>query len=236
MKKIILLMLLLTISTVGAIEYSYVFTKNQDIDLHISCFDINNSHCLSTTTCQLTTYYPNQTILLSNVSMGYNQTFFNYTIPGSLINVGGEYTNIATCQGSENGFSTFIFLVTPTGIRPSDQKTNATTRSVYFVFGIGIILFLIFAFAKLKPPVKWTFFIFGIMFWLISINILSVGLSDEVVNPKLESLFDSLTAISFIFLWFAGGLLIIMWVFTFLNSWFYKKNLRNAQRFGGEYG
>jgi len=75
----------------------------------------------------------------------------------------------------------------------------------------------------------------SILFFLIGINIMFVGLQNEVVDPKLETFFDGFTAISWIVCWFIFGLLILMWIFTFFQTFFYRKNLNNFNRFGGGY-
>jgi len=68
--------------------------------------------------------------------------------------------------------------------------------------------------------------------FLIGINLILVSLQDEVVNPRIEGFFDGFTVISFIFYWFAAGLLIIMWFFTMLNTWIQKKNMNNLRKQG----
>jgi len=97
---------------------------------------------------------------------------------------------------------------------------------------LGILFFIGFLFVKNKPPIKWTFFIFAIFFFLITLNILFVGIQDEVVNPQLEAFFDSFTAISFIVYWFLAGVLAVMWFLTFLQTWLLRKNQQNFQKFG----
>jgi len=99
-----------------------------------------------------------------------------------------------------------LSLLNPAGIEPTSQRTDSTTRSIYFIFGIALLLFLAFFFTKQAVPVKWTVFIFAIIFFLIGINIIFVSLQDEIVNPKLETFFSGFTVISWYFYYFAAGL------------------------------
>jgi len=97
---------------------------------------------------------------------------------------------------------------------------------------VAVLLFLAFLFVNSAPPVKWTYFAVSILFFLISINLIFVSLQDETINPKLETFFDAFTAISWYFYWFIAFLLILMWGFTFMQTWIMNKNLANAKKYG----
>jgi len=228
-----LLIIGLIVSQIGLMsaDTAFYIPKGNDYCIKFSC-ENGGSSCSSAATCNISITYPNSSFLVeTNVTTNLGNGFFQYCLNENETSTNGEYVTRAECQdGGLNDTSTFIYEVNPTGIRPSSQKTEAITRSVYFIFGIGILLFISFLFSK-NAPVKWTYFAFAIIFWLISLNVLFVGLQDEVVNPRLESFFDSFTAISFIIYWFIGGLLILMWIFTFFNTYLYKKNLNNMRRF-----
>ena len=227
-----LLLLLLLIPLVSGSPIVFV-QEDTNYSIRFTC-ELDDAICPSGTLCNVSIQSPNSSVLIpEGETVNVGGARYEYNLTERETEVKGEYFTTVECwTPSTNGTSNFIYEVNSAGIRPTQQRTSAVTRSIYFMFGIGIVLFLVFAFAKLSPPMKWTFFIFSIMFWLIGINILFVGLQDEVVNPKLENLFDSLVGLSFIFLWFCGGLLIIIWGFAFINTWIFKKNLQNAQRYG----
>ena len=183
---------------------------------------------------------PDNMILVGFQPMTYNSTgkFFNFTLDGALTWKSGRYERCVFAVDSlglgQNGSLCTFFFVNPTGIEPTDQRTGAINRAVYFMFGIALLLFISFFFAKSKPPIKWTLFLLGTIFALISINLVFVSLQDAVVNPRLETFFSTFTVLSFYLYWFAFGLLIIIWIFTAMNTWILKKNLQNIRRFGSE--
>lgn len=232
---LIILTLLIALFLVSAVsaEPSYVFKKDSNVDLKISCFDNQNNFCNNNTICQLNINYPNQSNLVSNGTMSFNNNFFNLTLDANQTKVSGEYSVIASCQGNLSAFSTFTYEINPTGIRAREERTQAVTRSTYIIFGIAVIFFLAFLFIGESAPIRWTFFILSMIFILVGINVIFVSLQDEVVNPNLENLFSFITAASFYLYWFAGGLLLIIWILTFLNTWFYKKNKKEFEKYGG---
>lgn len=175
---------------------------------------------------------PDGTLYLENVPMTQSGFRYNYSFCNS--NQTGRY--VVNGVGDDDGLNdvfSYDFYITNTGITPSDQRSDAINIGVYFFFIIGAILFMASFILNNSKPVKWTFFVFSIIFWVAALNIISINLTDQDVNSNLETFFDSFTAISFYFYWFAGGLLALMWIFTFFNTWIYKKNLRAAQKYGG---
>jgi len=234
----IFFLIVLTLISVNSINASPSFyvEKGTNYTITFGC-DIDGAVCSSSALCNLTIRYdPNSTLLFSDEeTTNLINGNFEYNLTGSQTQWKGEYTARVVCfDGNVNGTSSFVYEVNQAGIRPSDQRTGATTRSIYFIFGLGILFFIAFLFVKNSLPVKWTFFILGAMFFLIALNILFVGLQDEGVNPRLESFFDKFTAISWIMFWFMAGLLAVMWALTFIQTIFFKKNLENLRRFGGE--
>ncbi len=232
MKKLMLLFLLLLLP-VAVAQTSFTFPESTPTDLKVSCFNENNSLCDTTTECLLTIDYPNATNLIKNESMTYNFNYFNFTLNENQTTPSGEYSVSVACQGQEVGFTTFTYEVNPTGIRPSESRTQATTRAIWFIAIFGILLFIAGLLVQMNSTVKLTIFALSFIVFLVGINIVFISLQDEVINPRLENLFSFLTSISFILLWAVGGFLVILWMFTFLNTWLFKKNMANAQRFGG---
>lgn len=151
---------------------------------------------------------PNKTLIVDFKEMTDQETtkgYHNYTLNETNISQKGEYTYFVTCLHSAgNSTADYSFLVNPTGIEPSTQRTDTISRSIYFIFGIAIILFVAFFFTKQSVPIKWTLFVFAIIFLLIAINVIFVSLQDEIVNPRLETFFSGFTVISWYFYWFAG--------------------------------
>jgi len=212
---------------------SFYIPHESNYTISFGC-KINGAVCTNNTNCNITIRYPNSSFLINNkITRNLNNSIFEFNLEDNQTTPKGEYTSTVVCfSGGYNGTDSFIYEVNPPGIRPTEQRTESITRSIYFMFGIGILLFVAFLFASSSPPVKWTFFIFSILFFLTGLNIILVGLQDEVVNPKLENLFDGLTAISFLFYWFCAFILILMWFLTFISTWILKNNLKNLKRYG----
>lgn len=227
MNKIILVSIFIVLVYCGIPWYTAqtlgTFQKDECISLPQTCDNctyVNISNVI----------YPNSSIALGQVEMTKVGTYYNYSFCRT--NVSGIY--IVNTFGDDDGFTTsnsYDFIINPQGIESTQQRTDTLSRAVYFMFGIGILLFIGFLFYNTSPPIRWTLFIFAITFFLIGLNLIGITLADEVINPQLESFFDGFTAISFIFYWFAAGLLIILWLFTALNTWIYKKNMANAARY-----
>jgi len=230
MKYKLIVMVMCTLLIINLVSAtSFTFKQNEDVNYRFRCLTITGDYCTSGTILVISVEYDlNGSNILNNVSMTFNETFFNITLP---THTTGTYKGIISSTTSNNTVSEFTYEVNPLGIESTEQRSEALTRSLYFIFGIAILLFIAFL-IKTSPPIKWTFFIFSIIFLLIGFNIISISLADEVVNPKLASFFDRFTAITFFFYFFAAGLLIIMWFFTFLNEWIFQRNLRNARRYG----
>jgi hypothetical protein len=224
MKWIILLLTFVLVPLVSS-AFLGTFTEDRCVELTQVC-----DNCTYVNITSVRANFTNEE-LVSNVVMTQDAEEYNYTF--CLTNNSGTYT-YTTC-GDLNGFTnceSVDFIINPQGIESTEQRTNAITRSIYFLFIIGILLFIGFLFVKNSKPVRWTMFIFAIIFFLSALNVLSISLTDEVVNPNLESFFEGFTVIAFYFYWFAAGLLIIIWMFTFINTWIFRKNLRNAQKYG----
>jgi hypothetical protein len=164
--------------------------------------------------------------------MTYNDNYFNYTLNSNQTAINGEYSVLVTCQGSTYGFSTYSFEINPIGIRASDQRAVAVSRSIYIMFGVAILFFLAFLVYNSNPSIKWSFGIIAFTMFLIALNVMFISLQDEVVNPKLETFFSSFVAISYYMYWFAGGMFLTVWTLTFFNTYFYKKNQQAIARYG----
>lgn len=233
MKKIILILLCLLLIPVVLGGTAFYVEKGEPYTLKFSC-EKDGTDCSTNANCNITiVYLQNSTTIADNNASNLNNGLFAFELDENQTNINGEFSTRVMCiDGGLNDTASFIYEVNPTGIRPSEQKTAATTRGIWFFVIIAILLFLGFMFVNQKVPVKWTFFGLSVIFFLISINLLFIGIQDEVVNPRLEGFFEGFTVISWYFYWFVGGLLIIMWAFTFINTWFYRKNLNNARRFG----
>jgi len=228
---IIGLLSIFLISCSSAITF-YV-PQGSDYDLKISCA-INGAMCSSSAWCNITAVLPNSTIIINNAAMtNLNNGYFNYTLDINETNTKGEYSVRVECRnGGLNDTTNFIYEVNPAGIRPSDQRTSAITRSIYYIFGIALVLFVAFIIYAGNITIKWTFLLASVMLFLVGINIIFVSMQDEIVNPAIEGLFDFLVAISFYMYWFVGTLIFLMWMVTLFNTILSKKQADLERKYG----
>jgi hypothetical protein len=232
-KEVIFLFLLILVIPIISAETAFYVPQNSPYSIRFNC-QIDDNLCSDTAICNLSIYYFNSTIILKDVTstnLGNGEFVRNLTINDTK-NTGEYKMNIVCYDGGVNNSLPVYYEVNPSGIRSSQERTNTISRSVYFMLIIAVLLFLAFLFISKSVPAKWTYFALSMLFFLISINLIFTSLQDETINPKLETFFESFTSISWIMYWFIGGLLIIIWGVTFINTWIYKNNLENARRFG----
>lgn len=201
------------------------FKKNTSINLIQTC-----SNCTFNNITSI--LYPNGSVMLSNLSMTKDGTNYNYTIHYNFSQTSGRY--LVNGFGDLDGVNTvwvYDYEINPQGIPQSQERTRAVSNAVYFLFFIGVLLFIGFLFVKESVPIKWTFFLISMMFFLQSLNFLFINLQDEVINPAIESYFSFLTSAAFYLFWFMFGLLSIMWILTILQTLFFKQSMKNAEKY-----
>lgn len=221
---------LISITTVSAAT-SFFIPKDTNYTIEFLC-KIDGSVCSDTSTCNITTRYPNSTLLINNnETENIGNGIYNFQLADDQTYLSGEYKNNVVCyDGGNNGSSSFIYEVNPSGIRNTDGRTSTTTRSIYFFVILGLLFIIGFVFSN-KPPAKYTFLLFGILMFLITINLLFLSMQDEVLNPKLETFFDGFTAVSYYAYWFIATVLVFLWMVTFLQTWIQTKNMEKIRKF-----
>lgn len=124
------------IALVGAA--SYTFKQNEDVNFRFRCFDLNNSYCSSATSLIISIEYPTGSNALDNVSMTWNPTYYNVSLPTSLL---GIYSAMILSPTTNGTVSEFTYEVTGSGF--------VSTLGFFFLF--IVIVTLIFALGiKLK--------------------------------------------------------------------------------------
>lgn len=230
----IVFLMLLFFPLVSSIEPEFTFPKNSNVTLPITCFDsISGQICDNAYVCSVTVSYPNGTTFLNNASA--LRTTNIYEINLTQNSLSGFYPYTPHCSnGTSGGVSEtqLYYLVTPSGIEFSDTKTTALSRSIYIIFAIALILLISGFLFKGPLPIKYTLLIIGGIFILVTINLVFVTLQDAVVNPAIEGFFDFFVAASWYMYWFAGGLIILLWFVTVLNTFMRKKTETLLRRFG----
>ncbi len=143
MKKTIILMFLMILPIVIATPSFYI-EERKDYDLKVACFDADNSFCLVATECNVTISTPNSTVIVNNLAMSFNPSYYNYTIKNNNLRTLGEYQVITQCTGATEGFQTFSFEVTFDGNAPSTKQN--TGLNLFYIMLASSFLFLIIGF------------------------------------------------------------------------------------------
>jgi hypothetical protein len=186
--------------------------------------------------CNLTITYPNTTSLINFKNMINEGDRFCYELNSTQNSKKGVYNYEITCNAPNGNSETFSssYIINLGGIDPSQQRTDTTSRTIYLVFFLGILLFVGFLLTK-ATPAKWTFFLLSLLFFLVAVNFIFLSLQDEIVNPRLEDFFSSFSTISFILYRFIAFLIASVWLLTVFVTIFDKIRTSKARRLS-EYG
>lgn len=211
------------------------FKLGQIIDYKKNCIN-NGAYCSDTAACNITSYYPNGSLMIGNKLMSNNGYYYNYTFQtfNSCNDYCGIYRIDISCyDGGKNGTQTFYAEVNPTGIKPSDQRTSTTGRAIWIIFGIAIMLFVAFLLIQ-NNAAKYSLLVFSMIMLVTSINLIFASLYQEVTDPSIINLFDFISAASYYFYWLAGGLICIILILTAFNSVFERYKNVKLVKYGGE--
>ena len=231
-RGVLLFVLLILIPLISSAPAFYV-PHNSNYSIRFNC-EIDGAICTNIAFCNVSIYHANSTPIMRDgltTNLGNGEFERNLTM-NDTSNVGEYQLKMACYDGGVNGSSSTFYEINPSGIRSSAERTDTISRSIYIFILIATLLFLAFLFVKSSVPTTWTYFALSILFFLISLNLIFTSLQDETLNPKLENFFNSFTAMFWYLFWFIAFLLILMWFFTFINTWIMKKNLSNARRYG----
>lgn len=149
---LIVVTLLLSFSIVSSAEsvcLENTFQLNEEVNYPFNCYTQTGNYCSSTTILIINVISPTGSSALNNITMTYNGSNFNVTLP---TNVLGRYKALIHSTTSNNTITEFPYDVTPTG------DCNGTS----YIF-VNIILFvllssLIIGFIILKRKIdflKW---------------------------------------------------------------------------------
>ena len=140
--------------------------------------------------CNISVYYPNNSILVDFRQMTNQGSYFNYTINSSQTSLKGNYNYCVTCSSSGlNETDCSKFIINLGGIEPSQLRTDTSTRNIYIFLGLGLLAFLGF-FLTGKLPVRLTLLLIMIWFILMGINSAYISMQDEILNENLENFFS----------------------------------------------
>jgi len=225
MKRILLVLILglVLISLTSAAPG--IYTQNDNITLLQTC---DNCTYINITTIVL----GNKTVVDFNEAMTKEGSVYSWMLHYNYTSSLGTY--VINGIGDDNTLDTiwtYNIEVTPSGTGTTTGNAIITFLAVLFFFVLGTLA-LVAAGKQNKKPIKWTLLLFGFIFFLSGLNLISVIIPDALLNENVAGFFDSFTAISFIMLWFSGALIIIMWILTFFNEIFLRKTTRDMHKYG----
>lgn len=230
MNKLILsIFFILTLTALSYAEPSYIFQRSTNVDIKINCIDTNNSYCTSGTKCNITIFYPKDLgVLVDNLEMSFNNAYFNYSLNESQTNVLGEYSAAVSCQGTDNGFSTFNYLVSQSG-REALTSGEGTSLLISFIVMLTIsAFFFILSYQFQNNVVRMVFIgmagivlVIAILYSLVTLTQI-VGGFDTLIEGYSTFWFVMKIVISLSVL-----VLIIFSVIISYQFWMFKKGFRD---------
>lgn len=192
-KKIFILLVLslLFILPMSLGEPDYYFRQGDAINLKVLCVN-SGAPCSPSALCNLTSEYPNGSLLVDNKQMTYNGVYLNYTLPSSMSL--GQYQSFIFCNDSGNsGYSSFAFVINDTG---EQDSTNLTVMLIIlFVFTIFFLGLALFFYLK-KSPLTYMFLILTFIFLTLT------SYTGYMMSKNIGELFSKIMqAIYISFLW-----------------------------------
>lgn len=135
----------LTLAYIGIIILTIVYSQGVSaetyrqgdiIDLKQSCI-FNGAYCDNNYLCNITSTYPNGSILINNQLMTYQTSYYNYTLnPNFQLSLGEYQWRMMCTNGVYNGTNDYSFTITYTGTNPT------ITQGIIYLILLIICLFI----------------------------------------------------------------------------------------------
>lgn len=154
-----------------------------------------------------------------------NKSNHNFTL-------GYYFANIQCNNSLIGGGVRYDFQVTQSGFPNSELSSRWTSLAIIIFFVVAILFFLLFVIFK-DDYMKWFSFTIFFLFLVMGINIVNIAVSNETTIPQMISIYDTFASASYYALWFVFGLMFILFIYKMIFDAMFKKNLRDAERFGG---
>jgi hypothetical protein len=211
------------INLVSAVSLG-TFEENETVKLIQTC-----NNC---TYCNLTAIkYPNGSNILTNQNMTQDETYYSYNLLSNYTNITGIYKYCYDCGNIVDKATGCIdFEITPTG-RDISSAQGLTISASIVLLVIASLFFFAFLFSK-KDIFRWSFFLFSILFLVMTINISSIELSNSIGSQNIKNIFDKIGAVCYYMYWFVFGLVFIIWSFGIIMTIGDKWKMKKAREVG----
>jgi hypothetical protein len=144
MKKTLIFILMLAIMIVPAlaVDLDYVFKQGNDSSISRPCYNTGDTgYCSNESTCALTVFNPDNSVLIFGKNMTNQIYTHNYTLP-NLNDTGVYKVDMACSDHNITGYDSFFF-----GVNQAGKDYNDSVGS-YFILGIVILFMILFALAS----------------------------------------------------------------------------------------
>ncbi len=204
-----------------AISPSMYFRYMEDAIIKISCFN-NNTFCSENAVCNITIFYPNNTVLVNNKNMINNLTYHYYILPANMTNVVGTYQAIVNCKDNNYyGKSIFNFEINQLG---GEVKGNFL-NFLFFAFILLSIFFFAAFFVSKSLPEKIISILLGVIVLFFAISLITLN-TEIAFSQYIFSYFNSFYRASTIIFFAVILLIIVTVIFKILD---YKKTIKQYE-------
>ena len=177
------------------------------------CF-YNNNYCDSTFQCNLTISNLNGDIILNNLKMTYNPSYYNLSL---IINNSGSYNGFMVCYYDDNnGKDTFSIVVNNSGGISSIPRIYAQIFAIVVFILITTGLLLVAFKSELFTPLRYSSGIIAFLLIFVIFNLSINLLRDEIADIKIINFFDNFAIMSIYIYYFGIGLIFFVWILTII--------------------
>jgi len=207
--------------------------QNQNYQYNFFVYNKTNGELIDNSTINCIVYIANSSgdVLFFDEVDYFLEGYWGEDLNGSIFSELGIYGYGVQCQDDGvGGALSGLWEVTSSGRSVTISSGFVIFLLIFFFCSIGVFFFMK-GFKTSQPLLRWTYMFGTYMFFLISMNLLTLTVADTSINPSLVSFMDSMTAYAFYVMWFYGAFLLIMWIITFFVTLKDRMQLKKMERY-----
>jgi len=229
---LLIAMIFIMIFSMNNVIAATSYKQNEAIDLKIPCIN-NNTYCSGSATCNISIYYPNETILIDNKLMTNKGAYHNYSLSAVQTSAIGNFNAVIVCiDGDAKGYTFKEFIITPTG-----REIENNSSSIVIGLAILMILFLVasYVWESKQWMMKSAFIALSMMIGLILANTIKTMAEYQFSGMGMSgTLTSSITLVTIALYLFISYLFIYLTVTLFKMISNKKKIAEHVRLNGGE--
>ena len=162
------------------------YAQNVTADIRVPCIN-NETYCSPSAVCNISIFYPNNTLLVDNVGMTNNGNFFNYSLTDTQT-LGLYRQQVVGSDNGQNGYSLSDFRVTKDGLDNEQNGLNVIGMIVSVIFVIILFIGLGLLFQREHPLLGVPLVVVGFVMIILLVNVARIGLDPnmEVADAKSQ--------------------------------------------------